>query len=98
MVANVESEIYPGMRYSTSQNSENLIELIDYSIPYLYYYDSNFEKPCDNLTYEQCLRCPDIMEFVHHSNFCELANGLWSLYIYKDYSVKLGKRIQMMIL
>ncbi|MFQ9703515.1 MAG: hypothetical protein ACLR0U_17590 [Enterocloster clostridioformis] len=31
------------------------------------------------------------MKFVHHSNFCELANGLWSLYIYKDYSVKLGK-------
>ena len=31
LVANVESEIYPGMRYSTSQNSENLIELIDYS-------------------------------------------------------------------
>lgn len=91
LVANVESEIYPGMRYSTSQNSENLIELIDYSIPYLYYYDSNFEKPCDNLTYEQCLRCPDIMKFVHHSNFCELINGLWSLYIYKDYSVKLGK-------
>ena len=23
--------------------------------------------------------------------FCELINGLWSLYIYKDYSVKLGK-------
>ena len=91
LVANVESEIYPGMRYSTSQNSENLIELIDYSIPYLYYYDSNFEKPCDNLTYEQCLQCPDIMKFVHHSNFCELINGLWSLYIYKDYSVKLGK-------
>ena len=91
LVANVESEIYPGMRYSTSQNSENLIELIDYSIPYLYYYDSNFEKPCDNLTYERCLQCPDIMKFVHHSNFCELINGLWSLYIYKDYSVKLGK-------
>ena len=91
LVANVESEIYPGMRYSTSQNSENLIELIDYLIPYLYYHDSNFEKTSEDLTYEQCLKCPDVMDFVNHSNICEIVNGLWSLYIYKDYCVRLRK-------
>lgn len=91
LVANIESEIYPGMRYSTSQNSENLIEVIDYSIPYLHYYDSNFDKNSLELTYEQCLKCPDIMNFVHHSNICELVNGLWSRYVYKDYCIRLRK-------
>lgn len=91
LVARVESEIYPNMKYSTSQNNENLIELIDYSIPYLYYYDSNSNKTSKNLTYEQCLKCPDVMNFVIHSNICEIVNGLCSLYKYKDYCVTLGK-------